>query len=82
MCVCVCLIDVHLVVAHRRRRRHRSLSALKEQNRHLAQVEVDKMARLVRHVRAKVTPDDAMPCGIVLLVELLLDVRGNILRTK
>lgn len=36
------------------------------------------MLRLVRDVRAKVSSDDAMPRGVVLFVELLLNVRGNI----
>ena len=32
------------------------------------------MLCLVSDVRAKVTTDNAVPCGVVLLVELLLDV--------
>jgi len=34
---------------------------------------------LVSHIGAKVTADDAMPRGVVLLVELLLDKGGNVL---
>jgi len=45
----------------------------------LSQVEIDEVLRLVRHVAAEIAADDAMPCRIVLLVELLLDVRGNVL---
>uniref|UniRef100_A0A3Q1FIW8 Uncharacterized protein n=1 Tax=Acanthochromis polyacanthus TaxID=80966 RepID=A0A3Q1FIW8_9TELE len=48
-----------------------------KRNGHLTQVEVDKMLRLVRHVTAKVPPDNAVPCGVVLLVKLL-DVLLNI----
>jgi len=45
----------------------------------LTQVEVDKVLRLVRDVATEVTADDAMPCWVVFLVKLFLDVRGNIL---
>lgn len=58
-----------------------ALAALEEQYRHLAQVEVDEVARLVRHVRAEVAADDAVPCGVVFLVELFLDVGGDVLET-
>lgn len=37
------------------------------------------MARLVCHIRPKVASNNAMPCGIVFFVELLLDVSSNIL---
>lgn len=37
------------------------------------------MTRFVRDVRAKVPADDAVPGGVVLFVELLLDVRGDVL---
>lgn len=58
------------------------LAALEQQYRHLAQIEVDEVARLVGHIRTKVTTHDAMPCRIVLLVKFLLYVRSNILRTE
>lgn len=45
----------------------------------MSQVEVDEVLRLVRYVRAEVTADDAVPGGVVLLVELLLDVGSDIL---
>ena len=48
----------------------------------LPQVKVDEVLRLVSHVRPKVTPDDAVPRRLVLLVELLLDESGNILSNK
>ena len=44
-----------------------------------SQVEVDEMLCLVRHIAAKIAADNAVPCWIVLLVELLLDVSSNVL---
>lgn len=38
------------------------------------------MLGFVSYVTAKVPPDDAVPGGVVLLIELLLDVGGNVLR--
>ena len=37
------------------------------------------MPGLVRHIGAEVPADDAMPGGVVLLVELLLDVGRDVL---
>ena len=44
----------------------------------MAEVEVDKVPGLVRDVRPEVPPNDAVPSGIVLFVELLLDVAGDV----
>jgi len=56
-----------------------SLTGLEKKNGDLAEVEVDEMLRLMRHVAAKVATDDAVPGRIVLLVKLLLDVRRDVL---
>ena len=45
----------------------------------MSQVEVDEVLRLVRHVAAEIAADDGVPCGVVLFVELLLDVGGDVL---
>jgi len=55
------------------------LARLEEKNCHLSEVEVDEMLRLMRHVGSEVATDDAMPSGIVLFVEFLLDVSGDVL---
>ena len=46
---------------------------------HLPEVEIDEVLRLVGHVRAEVAPHNAVPGRVVLLVELLLDVRRDVL---
>uniref|UniRef100_A0A7N5P8N8 Dynein light chain n=1 Tax=Ailuropoda melanoleuca TaxID=9646 RepID=A0A7N5P8N8_AILME len=48
-------------------------------NSHLTQVEVDEVLCLVRYVAAEIPAHDAMPGGVVFLVEFLFDVRGNVL---
>merc|ERR1711976_115771 len=55
------------------------LTRLEEEDSDLAKVKVDEMFRLVGDVAAEVTADDAVPCGVVFLVELLLDVGGDVL---
>ena len=37
------------------------LAGFEQQNRHLAQIEVDEVLRLVRNVRAKISAYDAVP---------------------
>lgn len=50
----------------------RNVSArLEEQDGHLAQIEVNEMLCLMGDVAAEVPPDDAVPGGVILLVELL-----------
>ena len=56
-----------------------SLAALEEQNGDLSEIEVNEMPSLVCHVGPEVSADDAMPGRVVLLVELLLDVGGDVL---
>jgi len=55
------------------------LSTLEQEDGHLSQVEVDEMSRLVSHITPKVAPNNTVPSGVVLLVELLLDERRNVL---
>ena len=45
----------------------------------MTHVEVDEMLGLVGDIGAEVPADDCMPGGVVLLVELLLDVGCDIL---
>merc|ERR1719234_289705 len=55
------------------------LSALEEEYCDLAKVEVDEMSGLMSDVGTKVPANNAMPCGVVLFVKLLLDVSCNVL---
>ena len=56
-----------------------TLPRLEEKNGDLAEVEVDEVLRLVGNVRAEVAANDCVPRRVVLLVELLLDVGGDVL---
>uniref|UniRef100_A0A8C6YE79 Dynein light chain n=1 Tax=Naja naja TaxID=35670 RepID=A0A8C6YE79_NAJNA len=56
------------------------LAGFEEENRHLAQVEVNEVLRLMRYVATEVPAHDAVPGGVVFLTETyLLDVCCNIL---
>jgi hypothetical protein len=55
------------------------LPGLEEEDRDLAKVEVEEVLGLMGDVRAEVTANDAMPGGVVLLIELLLDVGSDVL---
>ena len=60
-------------------RQQQTLAGLEEQNRNLTKVEVDEVLGLVSHVGAEVAANNAVPGRVVLFVELLLDVGGNVL---
>lgn len=47
------------------------LAGFEEENRHLAQVEVNEMLRLMRYVATEVPAHDAVPGGVVFLVKFL-----------
>lgn len=55
--------------SHSNRRTH-----LEQQNRYLAQVEVDEVLRFMGHVGSEVPANHAVPSGAVLFVKLLLDI--------
>jgi len=54
-------------------------SRLENQDGDLSEVEVDEVFGLVCDVTSEVTAHDDVPGGVVLLVELLLDVGGDVL---
>uniref|UniRef100_A0A3Q2GC92 Uncharacterized protein n=1 Tax=Cyprinodon variegatus TaxID=28743 RepID=A0A3Q2GC92_CYPVA len=47
---------------------------LEEQNSHLAQVKVDEVFGFMCHITAKVSANDAVPCGVILLVKFLSNI--------
>jgi hypothetical protein len=55
------------------------LTRLKEEDGDLTQIEIDKVLRFMSHKGAEVTANNTVPCRVVLLVELLLDVSSNVL---
>jgi hypothetical protein len=54
-------------------------AGLEKEDSNLTEIEVDEVLGLVGHIWAEVTADNAMPGGVVLLVEFLLDESCNIL---
>ena len=54
-------------------------AGLEEKDGDLTKIEVDEVLGLVGHIGAEVTADNAMPGGVVLLVEFLLDEGGDVL---
>jgi hypothetical protein len=40
------------------------------------------MFGLVRDIRTKISPNNAMPCWVVFLIELFLDISSNVLERK
>jgi len=55
------------------------LSRLKQQYCYLSQIKVNEMLRFMRDVAPEISAADAMPSGIVFLVELFLNVSSNVL---
>ena len=55
------------------------LTGFEQENGHLAQVEVDEVFGFTCHITTEVPPQDAVPGGVVLLVEILLDMGRNVL---
>ena len=52
---------------------------LEEQNGYLSKIKINKVFGFMSHIGAKVSPDYAMPCWVVFLIELFLDECCNIL---
>ena len=54
------------------------LPCLEEQYGHLSKIEINEVLCLMSDIRAKVSSNYAMPCRRVLLIEFLLNIRGDI----
>lgn len=57
--------------------RCKTSARFKQEDGHLAQVEVNEVLRLVSDVAAKVPSHDAVPCWVVLLVKFLQQREGT-----
>ena len=55
------------------------LTRFEQKDCYLSKIEIDKVLRFMCHVRTEVTAHNAMPCGVILLVKFLLDIRSNVL---
>ena len=55
------------------------LTGLEKQDRYLTEIKIDKVLCLMCHVGSEVSSNNTMPSRTVLLVELLLDVRRDVL---
>lgn len=56
-----------------------SLTGLEEQDGYLTEIEVDEVLGFVGDIGTKVSAHDTMPSWVILFIEFLLDVCGNIL---
>ena len=54
-------------------------AGLEQEDSDLAKVEVDEVLGLMGDIGSEIAANDAMPGGVVLLVELLLDEGGDVL---
>ena len=58
---------------------HGSSARLEKKDGNLTKIEVDEVLGLVGDVGTEVSAHNAVPCGVVLLIELLLDEGSNVL---
>ena len=56
------------------------LTRFEQQDCDLSQVEIDEVFCFVRDVTTEVAAHDAVPCGVIFLIEFLLDVSCDVLQ--
>jgi hypothetical protein len=54
------------------------LSTFEEKNGNLPKVKVDEVLGFMRYITTKISAHNCVPRGVILFVELFLDVRSNI----